>query len=144
MRGTAGKPHEVSPVDLRSAGDFVMPTQPRGLNHRRAAVSSRFLQGSVYAKPPRRLPLRGRRGRSRVDSVTPTWEPTCGASGCLAASLGILVVATPQGSARLSVCTRHGEWASQGKWFAFRSDEVRFVLGDGTAPRPAHFEPWSR
>jgi hypothetical protein len=70
----------------------------------------------------------------------PDRNPTCSVSGCARRSGGVLSIATPSGSFRVSTCSEHGRRASGGEMLVFDVVGGRYALGGSVAP-PVHYEP---
>ena len=75
----------------------------------------------------------------------PDRDPTCSVDDCTAPTDGVLTIATPRGSVRLSACEPHGRAAVEGDWLTFILLGHRYLLGPGgDGIPPADYEPLRR
>jgi hypothetical protein len=68
---------------------------------------------------------------------------TCDVSGCVRPTGGVLSIATPTGSFRVSTCNEHGRRGSSGELLVFNVIGSKYALGGSHAP-PAYYEPLQR
>ena len=73
----------------------------------------------------------------------PDRNPTCNVSGCARPTGGVLSIATPGGSFRVSSCSEHGRRASSGEVLVFNVIGSKYALG-GSVTHPVQYEPRQR